>query len=190
MLIISNSLISIYVNLFLIGVASPLLSSIGYNYVMELVPRNKQNFVNTILMSSDAFGSLFGILYFMHVSSNIDYFLFVVSMLALICSLLHLYTPESPMFTTIKKERDEELHHEDTADEELKFHQTSICDFVTNSTLLINIVVMMGVWSISSGGYYLINFNMKYVGGSMLGNIIASVSSEFMANIASLVLLS
>lgn len=50
MLIIANNLILIYVNLFLIGIASPLLSSVGYNYMMELVPRNKQNFVNTILM--------------------------------------------------------------------------------------------------------------------------------------------
>ena len=93
------------------------------------------------------------------------------------------------MFSTIKKEGETDLHHEETADE-IKFHQTSICDFVTDSTLFLNIVIMMGVWSISSGGYYLINFNMKYVGGSMLSNIIASVSSEFMANIASLIMLS
>lgn len=93
------------------------------------------------------------------------------------------------MFSTIKKDGETDLHHEETADE-IKFHQTSICDFVTDSTLFLNIVIMMGVWSVSSGGYYLINFNMKYVGGSMLSNIIASVSSEFMANIASLVMLS
>ena len=93
------------------------------------------------------------------------------------------------MFSPTNIENDEEAHNEETTDEGVKSNQTSVCDFFTNPVLFLNILIMMGVWSVSSGGYYLINFNMKYVGGSILSNIIASVSSEFTANIASLILL-
>ena len=71
LLIVSNNLILIYANIFIIGIASPLLSSIGYNYMMELVPKNKQNLVNTILMCFDSFGSLFGLAYFMFILQSI-----------------------------------------------------------------------------------------------------------------------
>ena len=42
---------------------------------------------------------------------------------------------------------------------------------------------MVAVWSTTSSGYYLINFNMKYIGGSVATNIYASVSSEILASL-------
>jgi hypothetical protein len=49
---------------------------------------------------------------------------------------------------------------------------------------------MVFVWSTTSAGYYLINFNMKYVGGSMISNISASVVSEIVASLCASVIFS
>lgn len=179
-LIYSHNFILIYVNMLLIGIASPFLSSIGYNYIIELIPEAFENPVNTVIMIMDACGSLVGILYFTYLSKDIDTFLFWVAIIGIASSILHLFTPESPFF--LEKEEDHlnpnvsrDAH---TAEERTK---SSVFDFVTNPTLFVNIFVMVCVWSTTSAGYYLINFNMKYIGGSVRNNIYASVTSEILA---------
>jgi MFS family permease len=88
-LIFSPNIASIYLNMFLIGIASPFLSSIGYNYLIELIPEAVENPVNTLIMCVDALGSLIGIMYFTYISVDVDSFLLIVAVLGIIASLFH-----------------------------------------------------------------------------------------------------
>jgi MFS family permease len=49
-LVYSYNFAAIYANMFFIGIASPFLSSIGYNLIIELIPESAENGVNTLLM--------------------------------------------------------------------------------------------------------------------------------------------
>jgi hypothetical protein len=49
--------------------------------------------------------------------------------------------------------------------------------------LFVNIVVMVLIWSTTSAGYYLINFYMKYFGGTIINNVYASVGSEIVGSL-------
>lgn len=188
-LIFSNNFVLIYVNMLMIGIASPFLSSIGYNYLMELIPESMENPVNTALMCMDACGSLIGILYFTYLSKSMDTFFLIISTTGIISACFHFLTPESPLFITQGSEDNKKDLTEIDAEAE-KRQNTSIWDFYTNKRLLVNIFVMACVWSTTSAGYYLINFNMKYVGGSVINNIYASVSSEIIASLVASVIFS
>mmetsp|Transcript_12196 Transcript_12196/g.13914 ORF Transcript_12196/g.13914 Transcript_12196/m.13914 type:complete len:172 (+) Transcript_12196:801-1316(+) len=84
------------------------------------------------------------------------------------------------MFSSFKKE--EEIWSDSTGDQGDDLKKTSMFDFFTNSKLFVNILVMAGVWSTASACYYLINFYMKYMGGSTLKNVIANFTSELLAS--------
>jgi len=99
-LVYSYSLTLVYVNMFIFGISSPFLSSIGYNYIIELIPEVMENPINTVIMIVDGCGSLIGIIYFTYLSSDINSFLIVISVLGIISSIFHLLTPESPVFLT------------------------------------------------------------------------------------------
>ena len=193
LLIFSPNLMVIYFNMFMIGIASPFLSSIGYNYMIELIPESIENPVNTLIMCLDACGSLIGILFFTYFSKSVDTFLWIVGVVGIVASIFHIFTPESPIFDT--KEDKAYVDHEaqvapNSPHSLAERKSTSIWDFITNKTLFVNIAVMVCVWSTTSAGYYLINFNMKYIGGSILGNIFSSVSSEIIASLVASVIFS
>jgi len=181
-LIYSNSFVLIYINMVIVGIASPFLASIGYNYILELIPESFENPVNTLIMIIDAFGSLIGIFYFSYFSKNIDTFLLIVGLMGIVSSLLHCLTPESPVFLDKNNEQND-MERGRTLSNVEEREMTSIFDFITKSNLRTNILVMICVWSTTSAGYYLINFNMKYVGGSIMSNIVASCSSEIFADL-------
>jgi len=198
LLLYSNNLNLIYANMFMIGVASPFLASIGYNYVIELIPNSMENAVNTFIMCSDACGSLIGILYFTYFSKSVDLFLLIVSCIGIFAALMHLITPESPLFLktdNISQQSSSEVFNsgEDNKQgtignsasqrSENIAKETSVFDFVRNPILRTNIIVMIAIWSTTSAGYYLINFYMKYIGGTTMNNVFASVSSEIVASL-------
>lgn len=167
LLYFSNSLFMIYLNMFLIGVASPFFASIGYNYLIEFIPKANQNAVNTLLMMFDACGSLFGILYFTYISHNIDYFLLGLASLGFLASIVHLMTPESPIFFLSQRKFDDartvlnivsningkqfpkkcQFKGEDSIialkSPGPEDDETSIMDFFKDPTLMINILVMI-----------------------------------------------
>ena len=207
LLFFSNSLEMIYFSMFMIGIASPLLSSIGYNYLIEFIPESSQNSINTALMCIDALSSLIGILYFTYISHSINLFLITCAVLGFSASLIHTLTPESPIFYLSIGKYDEardtfqtignfnranfpknkmfqgEQSVLDVFSPDHKENPTSMLDFVKDKTLLINIIVMTCVWSWTSSGYYLINFYMKYFGGTVINNVVANVSSEIIGSL-------
>ena len=182
-LLYSNNFTLIYINMFLIGIASPFLASIGYNYVIELIPESMENPVNTLIMWWDACGSLIGILYFTYFSSKINTFFGIIAVLGVLASICHILTPESPIFLSQEDaERISDVEVHSPVSSASRKH-TSMWDLVTNKTLFTNTLVMVSMWCTTSAGYYLINFNMKYIGGTIIHNIVASVSSEIFASI-------
>lgn len=96
LLALSTNVYTISANYLIIGICAPLLCSIGYNHTMELIPSKDSSLSNGVLMSFDALGSLFGMLYFRFMDINMDYFLYATSATAIIFGILTLYLPESP----------------------------------------------------------------------------------------------
>ena len=57
--------------------------------------------------------------------------------------------------------------------------------FCSNKVILLNIVLMVILWSVSSLDYYLITFFMKYIPGNLFVNTSVSTTSELVAYIFS-----
>ena len=55
--------------------------------------------------------------------------------------------------------------------------------FCSNKIILLNLFIMMCLWSVSSLDYYIISFFLKYVPGNIYVNATASTLSEIVATI-------
>jgi MFS family permease len=63
-ILVSSNLYFGYSMMLLIGIASPNLVSIGYNYLMEFIPLHRQAIISGIIISVDSVGSAAGALTF------------------------------------------------------------------------------------------------------------------------------
>lgn len=97
----------------------------------------------------------------------------IVGGLGFVSTIIHLFTPESPIFL--------DPNTSPTSPDTGLKKKTSVKDFWRDSTLFVNIVVMVLIWSTTSAGFYLINFNMKYFGGTIINNVYALVGSEIVS---------
>lgn len=88
---------------FFFGATNPGKSTVGYVYLIELVPNKFQNYIGTLMLFGDGFTTIFICLYFRFVTNQWLYFQIVgISMVGL-STLAILMLPESPKYLESKK---------------------------------------------------------------------------------------
>ena len=94
--------------MFIFGIAAVGRCSIGFLYLMELLPTSRQVFVGTILHVNNASVGVIGCLYFWKVSKNwlwLEIFAGCLDLVAMVGTLIMI--PESPKYLIGKKRYDE-----------------------------------------------------------------------------------
>ena len=67
--------------------------------------------------------------------------------------------------------------------------KAGLVDLFRNKVLRINLLLMMGLWIVVSFVYYLINFYVKYMNGSIFSNNLISICSELSGKIIASIIL-
>ena len=80
------------------GTMASLRVSVGYVYLMELLPNKAKTFITTIWCIQEAFISVFGTLYFWFVSKHWFYFGLIGWIFCVTNTILLFFMPESPAF--------------------------------------------------------------------------------------------
>jgi len=91
-----KSIDSMIVLCFLIGVAIPSRYHIGFVYLMELLPKSKQNFYGAFVNTFNVAGLMLAALYFRFVSKQWTYFCYLSIFMQVVCVVGTCFLPESP----------------------------------------------------------------------------------------------
>ena len=85
--------------IFTLGCFSSIRICVGYNYMIEMMPKDMQVFAGTSWNVIEAVLTLFAVVYYWLISNNwLYYFLFCYS-LHFLCIIICCYLPESPRFS-------------------------------------------------------------------------------------------
>ena len=91
------------------GMGAALNPCVGYVYVMELVPRNRQTTVITLTQIGEGIPTLIGPLYFMYGSTDWKPLVIMGLVISVISNIMVFWTIESPRFLYSKGENREAI---------------------------------------------------------------------------------
>ena len=81
-------------------------STIGYLYLLELIPKRHKILVGTLLHAINSLTLVFSSLYFWFITKNYFWFLLYSTIANFICTIAILFIPESPEYLYASKDYD------------------------------------------------------------------------------------
>ena len=106
-MVFSYSIYLIYIFMFTFGVSCAGRASICFLYLMELLPKNRQVLIGTLLQIANSTMTILNCLYYWKISKDANYMLLAGAALSLISMCGGLLMPESPRFLITSRRYDQ-----------------------------------------------------------------------------------
>lgn len=176
--------------MFLVGICATGRATIGFVYFVEFLPEDKKSYYGTLVNVIEGLTLIAVSLILAYATKSTAPFLIYAITCHLVVNIVSLFVPESPSFLAGKKRYAEARKVLDqistfngygpytskfkaelpymapspvSPNTEVVELTGSLKEFLSVRTYLINLIVMIGVWVVSSFDYYMISFELKYI---------------------------